>query len=141
MNNKYVGMSSKKATSYFLKKTITIFAFTIALAGGSDVNNRGNVYLYGSKAYVLKEENARISLKQAYDIVCSSHLYRPFLQHFLMYQDDYIFTQLPPTHAGTLKLTEGLRVSSVTGEAGVINPTTYPDTHVSVGRSKPLQCP
>lgn len=103
-------------------------------------NKLNNIYLYKTVEYSKMLEESTISTEKAINIVCQSEEYKPFLQHYLVYKDEFIFTSLPPTHAGTIKLGEGLKVNRHTGELTKINRDTYPNVYIQIGNSIAVKC-
>lgn len=103
-------------------------------------NSNNNIYLYGTKEYKEIVKKSKISPEEATEIICNSDEYKPFLQHYLIIQDDFIFTTLAPTHAGTLKLIEGLRVNMNTGEISQIDQSTYSNFRMEVKKSIAVKC-
>ncbi|MGB5919905.1 hypothetical protein [Arcobacter sp.] len=103
-------------------------------------NTINDIYLYETKEYNEFVNKSKISLEEAISIICKSKEYTPFLQHYLIYNNEFIFTALPPSHAGTLKLVEGLRVHINTGEVFKINKDTYKNQRIQVGTSISVKC-
>jgi hypothetical protein len=122
---------------------LLVISVSIYLIGSNNIkndNSNNNTYLYGTKEYKEIVKKSKISPEEATEIICNSDEYKPFLQHYLIIQDDFIFTTLAPTHAGTLKLIEGLRVNMNTGEISQIDQSTYSNFRMEVKKSIAVKC-
>ncbi len=124
-----------------IKQVIILFIIYINLIGCTNMKNTNNeVLLYNTEEYKEFEKQAKVSLKEAILLVCKDSKYKPFLQHYLIYKDNYIFTSLPPTHAGTLVLSEGLLVNTDTSEVTTIDNTTFDEKKIQVEYSTAIKC-
>ncbi len=108
---------------------------------GSNIDKVDNeIFLFKTKDYEVIEKKAKISIDEAINLVCKSSYYEPFLQHYLIYNNKYVFTSLPPTHAGTLNLSQGLTVDISTGIVDLIQEDTFSKKNVQVGQSIAVKC-
>lgn len=124
-----------------IKKLMILFIISINLIGCNNMDTKNSdVLLYKTKEYEAFEKKAKVSIKEAITLICKDSKYKPFLQHYLIYKDKYVFTSLPPTHAGTLVLSEGLTVDKNTGEINIINNSTFKDKRVQIENSLPVKC-
>lgn len=126
-----------------VKEIIMMLYISINLIGCNNIqkeNRISDIYLYETKEYNEFVNKSKISLEEAINIICKSKEYKPFLQHYLIYKNEFIFTTLSPSHAGTLKLVEGLRIHINTGEVLKINKDTYGNKRIQVGTSFPIKC-
>ncbi len=123
-----------------IKRVMIVIILSLNLIGCNMNEKNNTVSLYKTKEYEAVEKNAKISIEKAIDIICKSSQYEPFLQHYLIYENKYIFTSLPPTHAGTLKLIGGLAVDVNTGEINIISKDTFIRQNIQVSQSLPVKC-
>lgn len=125
-----------------IKKIINVIIMIITFIGCNNMieNDNKEVYLYETKEYNKLVVNSQISLEQAFEIVCGSKLFKPFFQHYLIYGGDYVFTQIPPSHASILVVENGVKVNMSSGEIDLINANTYKDSKVLVNKSIALKC-
>jgi len=121
--------------------TIIILLLVINFIGCNKMeNNNKNVYLYGTEKYLEIEKNSKISREEAFNIVCSSEFYNKFFQHYLIYENEYIFTSLPPTHSSAVNLNNGVSVNRNNGEIKNLDEKTFAISSVFIKASLALKC-
>ncbi len=122
-----------------MNKYLSSLLCILGLTSCNSSNIKNDIYLYNTVEYNELIKSANFSLKEAKQIICKEYRDKIILdendkkfdknnhfpifknkplRHYLIYKDNYIFVDafLPPTHAGTLLIEEGIYINIYTGE-------------------------